>query len=611
MPQEYTKLFEDMRSLYSGDISHIDVKAELLEEERRQINEYKKVKLDPVGQEDGDIDNDGDEDETDKYLLGRRAVRGKAIKQRLKSLRKHRRHHKKGRKNHKRVHENYIVDYEPLYDWRSTIDEDIQAAIDDLEADQIVEKPVNNYVKTKNGKPVVTINPTLNIKEEVEEMGGQVVYLNEDSYLLEDVIDVVSERFYQEGYSSYDVEDLIEELGEDGFAEYAFDIFEDCVLSEARAGGSRIEPVTTKGTPFKKTKTNPKGIPTGKSLRRLQSLKAERRANEEEFSSKKPSGLTAALRSQSAQVAAAKTPSVASLPPAREPQPSRRQRRPSDPWAGSVNRPITPRVTTQSTRALPPARGRAIAALPPAREPQSSRHETALGRLQNAAQGKIGTEVRIAPPAKSATSSTPKPQGRLAQVMEKGRKDIETTKQLVGQTLQAAQKAGKVAKEFGTGAAAGIEDARRAMGLETQTGRNLQALLIKGGRRGLRAARDVVAKELARHRAGIKEDFVIWLDSIIDEGYDIADYTMSELYEEYEYLYEKAVSEQQQKIFGLALSVKRGDTPRSEVSKQVLDIVDSMSEAEIRKFAKTGHKGIPTKVDEEITYDDILYFMSK
>jgi hypothetical protein len=35
--------------------------------------------LDPVGQEDKDIDNDGDHDKTDKYLLNRRKVRSKAI----------------------------------------------------------------------------------------------------------------------------------------------------------------------------------------------------------------------------------------------------------------------------------------------------------------------------------------------------------------------------------------------------------------------------------------------------------------------------------------------------------------------------------------------------
>ena len=37
-------------------------------------------KLDPVGKEDGDIDNDGDEDETDSYLANRRKAIGKAMK---------------------------------------------------------------------------------------------------------------------------------------------------------------------------------------------------------------------------------------------------------------------------------------------------------------------------------------------------------------------------------------------------------------------------------------------------------------------------------------------------------------------------------------------------
>jgi len=63
---------------------------------------------------------------------------------------------------------------------------------------------------------------------------------------------------------------------------------------------------------------------------------------------------------------------------------------------------------------------------------------------------------------------------------------------------------------------------------------------------------------------------------------------------------EKAESEQQQKLFGLALSVKRGDTPRSEVSDAVLKIVDTMSEKKIRDFAKTKHEGIPKKVEEAV-----------
>ena len=49
---------------------------------KSQIEEQKKVKekLDPVGKEDGDIDNDGDKDASDKYLAKRRKAVAKAMK---------------------------------------------------------------------------------------------------------------------------------------------------------------------------------------------------------------------------------------------------------------------------------------------------------------------------------------------------------------------------------------------------------------------------------------------------------------------------------------------------------------------------------------------------
>ena len=67
---------------------------------------------------------------------------------------------------------------------------------------------------------------------------------------------------------------------------------------------------------------------------------------------------------------------------------------------------------------------------------------------------------------------------------------------------------------------------------------------------------------------------------------------------------EKAESEKQQKLFGLALSVKRGETPRSEASSEVLKIVDSMSEKKIRDFAKTKHEGLPVRKEEMGCKDD-------
>ena len=61
-------------------MAYFDTKSGSLEEAIRGAVRVKKEKLDPVGKEDGDIDNDGDEDETDKYLAKRRKAISKAIK---------------------------------------------------------------------------------------------------------------------------------------------------------------------------------------------------------------------------------------------------------------------------------------------------------------------------------------------------------------------------------------------------------------------------------------------------------------------------------------------------------------------------------------------------
>ena len=49
-----------------------------------------------------------------------------------------------------------------------------------------------------------------------------------------------------------------------------------------------------------------------------------------------------------------------------------------------------------------------------------------------------------------------------------------------------------------------------------------------------------------------------------------------------------AKSQAQQRLFGMALAVRRGEMKRSEADKSVLDIVDSeMTDKEIEDFAKT------------------------
>ena len=115
--------------------------------------------------------------------------------------------------------------------------------------------------------------------------------------VINEEVEIASHYFCEMGLNEIGVQILIEELGVEEFAEFVYDISEDYYLTEARAGGVKIEPVTTKGKPFKG------GKPTGKSLERLRNKKKERQEGEE---SERPSGMKAALQRQDAMVSASK-----------------------------------------------------------------------------------------------------------------------------------------------------------------------------------------------------------------------------------------------------------------------------------------------------------------
>lgn len=60
-----------------------------------------------------------------------------------------------------------------------------------------------------------------------------------------------------------------------------------------------------------------------------------------------------------------------------------------------------------------------------------------------------------------------------------------------------------------------------------------------------------------------------------------------------------AKSKSQQRLFGMALAVRRGEMNRSDASKEVLDIVDGeMTDKQIEDFAKTKHKGLKEYLKE-------------
>lgn len=63
----------------------------------------------------------------------------------------------------------------------------------------------------------------------------------------------------------------------------------------------------------------------------------------------------------------------------------------------------------------------------------------------------------------------------------------------------------------------------------------------------------------------------------------------------HQFLYEKAVSQNQQQLAGMALAYLRGEMP--DASEEVKKMA-KMGEKELRKFAKTKHEGLPEKVEE-------------
>jgi hypothetical protein len=134
-------------------------------------------------------------------------------------------------------------------------------------------------------------------------------YDYDDEEVLLDECYIAAQYFAEQGLNEYGVEALIEELGLNEFVDYVCEIVDEYTLTEARRGPGgtqvRIEPVTDKGKPYKG------GKPTKAGLKRLRALKAARQEGEEKASASRPSGMRAALHSQSNTAADAKKgPSV-------------------------------------------------------------------------------------------------------------------------------------------------------------------------------------------------------------------------------------------------------------------------------------------------------------
>ena len=474
-----------------------------------------KEALDPVGKEDNDIDNDGDHDKTDKYLLNRRKVRGAAIAK-------------------KSVKEGYS-------NWRQDISEVADVIEKDKNDEKIVEKKVNNKIK---------INP--NIGESIENLGGtllEMVEIDEVDYIVESVYD----ELLEEGYEEDDIEEALE---------YA--------LVEAKVTFGHDTPTG------QKKKSNLLGA-VGRLAR--QKLSSKYRGAKRAVSSAAVSG----LRNVAKGALGAARKIEKDKPPSKVH--SKSGVRSASTYSGAG---VGQRERVSSGSYTPPPK--------PKTKTQSQKSPDPWGEPKT-------------PPKKPSS----KPQAKTTRV--------STTSSTTSQELTSKQRAAAVRAQR-RNLNISPEDLQRVISNVKEDYYDLASKSVKSGKPGEEQKRTIetlaskaTTKKKIRTPVGTaRRGSTTFKPSSPEEAEankkSWSDYWSSAAkgYKEQYEILEKAESEQQQKIFGLALSVKRGETSRSKVSDKVLEIVDSMSEKKIRDFAKTPHKGLPHKVEtkEEVMRQELV-----
>ena len=117
--------------------------------------------------------------------------------------------------------------------------------------------------------------------------------------VINEEVEIASHYFCEMGLNEIGVQILIEELGVEEFVDFVYDISENYYLTEARAGGVKIEPKLSSGKLIQ-------GKPKAVSLKSLRNKKSARQEAENKASESKPSGMKAALQRQDAMVSASK-----------------------------------------------------------------------------------------------------------------------------------------------------------------------------------------------------------------------------------------------------------------------------------------------------------------
>lgn len=345
---------------------------------------------------------------------------------------------------------------ESFSSWREEIREVVEK-INDIQKKEIKEKSVDNYKDKK-----INVNPEINSEEFAHILGGELVEsVDLGENYIEEVADFAAEYFYSEGLNENGINILIEDIGVDEFVDYVLD------LDEARRSG-RIEPVTKTG----KDVGSLKGGAKTAAIKRLRGEKEKRKEAEASASASKPSGLTAALKSQSEKAKV----------------------------SSGLKKAKTEKSIEKAKSSQAPASNKSS---------EGTKKEVKKGILGHLKQSwqtarEVGKEheKRVARAAGTAAGAV---HGAAKAVHRAGQ---EFGKSEAGQKLKKGVAKTAVAAAGAAGAGLGAKVA---------------------GKSNAAAAGRAVGTFVRR----MKEDFDLWINELIDEGYDIENYDFEDLVELY------------------------------------------------------------------------------
>jgi hypothetical protein len=558
-PKEKLKTDRDMFNIPKGEQE--SARERLLRKAREKRAKMSEA-LDPVGKEDADIDNDGDVDNSDKYLHKKRKAIGKAMGKDEEcekcGKKKCECDHDKKVDESKNVHGETEVasgnlkklvakavkridtdvdgdveandknkgeygEFVPTPDgkgrafagpnkvrkesfsnWRQELM--IEVSENDSDSDKISDKKVNNYSgKTK----CVTINPEM--KEEVESLGGQLLEFAEVDTIDINILDEMTD-FELDLLSDEMIESIVEEVFEENISE-GMEIEDiENIICESIESSLLLLSEGYYDSAVETSKANAK---------KPEVRAANRRAKLERIKSAVKGAAKSAYRGTSRAAGIA---------------------------AGTA------------------ARGASAAT-------------SAARRAGEAASGA----------AKSAYRGATRAAGSVSAAAERGASAATSAARRAGDIASRAKASAK--REFSKGYESGRNRSSSEGGGSSET-RKPQPYRNTG----VTKKPGLLSRIGSKLKRGLKKAVASGARSVSRGARNIARRMEEQV------IAEKSVSVSQQQAAGAALAAKRGEKEPSTLKGASLQMYKSMSEKELRDFAKTKHEGLPEKSMEEGYY---------